>query len=246
MISVTTPRPHVALITLSRPERRNALDLPGFRALAAAWRTTVAGGDGVPPARVVVVTGDRDFSSGADLHTFADDVARALRGGEPHDQLWADVHGAILRDVVVPVPVVAAVEGVCMGAGMELVGATDIRIAAESATFALPEVRHGFIASGGSVARLPRQLGYAAAMQVLLTGARFGSARLSDWGFLSEVVPDGQALSRALDVAEAIAAHPPAAVAAIKRAVGEGLRGTLTEAYAIEARVSDELLGRAG
>jgi enoyl-CoA hydratase len=189
-----------------------------------------------------VVTGGRDFSSGADLGTFPTDVAAALRGGEPPEQLWGDVHGALLRDVVLPVPVIAAVVGLCLGAGMELVGATDIRIAGASAQFALPEVRHGFIASGGSVARLPRQIGYAAALQVMLTGARFSTEQMRQYGFVSEVVPDGSALDRALAVAEQIAGNSAAALAAVKRAVGEGIRGTLAEAFAIEARVSDELL----
>ncbi|GIH06699.1 putative enoyl-CoA hydratase [Rhizocola hellebori] len=238
MINLSTPREHVALITLQRPERRNALDLNGFRALADAWRSIAAN---TPEIRVAVVTGGSDFSSGADLGSFASDVAAALRGGEPPQQLWGDVHHALLRDIIMPVPVVAAIEGHCLGAGMELVGATDIRIAAASAGFALPEVRHGFMASGGSVARLPRQIGYAAAMQVLLTGARFGAERMREWGFVSEVVADGSALQRALEVAEQIAQNSPVAVAAVKHAVGEGLRGSLAEAFEIETRISDGL-----
>ncbi len=241
MIDLTRPRPHVALVTLRRPERRNALDLAGFRALAEAWRSIAANTEEI---RVAVVTGESGFSSGADLGSFAGDVAAALRGGEPPEQLWGDVHHALLRNIIMPVPVVAAIEGHCLGAGMELVGATDIRIASASAGFALPEVRHGFMASGGSVARLPRQIGYAAAMQVLLTGARFGAERMREWGFVSEVVPDGTALERALEVAEQIAANSPVAVTAIKRAVGEGVRGSLAEAFEVESRVSDALFAR--
>jgi enoyl-CoA hydratase len=244
VITLSAPRPHVVLITLHRPERRNALDLAGFRALAAAWRTIAGGGGGGggDDVRVAVVAGGRDFSSGADLGSFPNDVAAALRGGEPPTKLWGDIFGALLRDVVMPLPVVAAIEGLCLGAGMELVGATDIRIAGSSAAFALPEVRHGFMASGGSVARLPRQIGYAAAMQVMLTGARFPSERMREWGFVSEVVPDGSALDRALEVAEQVATNSPVALAAVKRAVGEGLRGTLAQAFEVEARIADELL----
>ncbi|MDA0633597.1 enoyl-CoA hydratase/isomerase family protein [Nonomuraea sp. MCN248] len=236
MIQVSEPRPRVRLVTLDRPARRNALDLAGFRALAAAWRSAPAG------TGAVVVTGGSDFSSGADLATFSGDVAAAIRGGEPAADVWADVHHALLRDVVLEVPVLAAIEGVCFGAGMELAGAADIRIAGRSALFALPEVRHGFIASGGSVARLPRQIGYPAAMQVMLTGERFGAERMREWGFVGEVVPEGAALDRALDLAELIAGHPAVAVCGIKRAVGEGVRGTLADAYGIESRVSDEVL----
>ncbi|WP_433377926.1 enoyl-CoA hydratase/isomerase family protein [Streptosporangium sp. CA-115845] len=237
MIDLSEPRPHVALVTLDRPARRNALDLAGFRELAAAWREVAASG-----VRVAVVTGGADFSSGADLATFSDDVAAALRGGESATDLWADVHFALLRDAVLAIPVVAAIEGICFGAGMELVGATDIRVAAESARFCLPEVRHGFIASGGSVARLPRQIGYPAAMQVLLTGERFDATRMREWGFVGEVVPDGSAIERALEIAERIAANAPEAVRGVKRAVGEGLRGTLAQAFEIESRVSEEVL----
>jgi enoyl-CoA hydratase len=93
------------------------------------------------------------------------------------------------------------------------------------------------------VARLPRQIGYAAAMQVLLTGGRFAADRMREWGFVSEVVPDGTARDRALDLAAEIAAHPPVAVRAVKRAVGEGLRGTLADAFAVEKRIADEVLG---
>jgi enoyl-CoA hydratase len=235
MITVSEPRPGVRLVTLDRPARRNALDLAGFRALAAAWREAAEG------AAAAVVTGVRDFSSGADLATFSGDVAAAIRGGEPAGDVWADVHHALLRDVVLEIPVVAAIEGICFGAGMELAGAADIRIAGESAVFALPEVRHGFMASGGSVARLPRQIGYPAAMQVMLTGERFGAERMREWGFVGEVVPDGTALDRALDLAGLIAGHPRGAVRAIKRAVGEGVRGSLADAYEIETRVSAAL-----
>jgi enoyl-CoA hydratase len=238
VIEVSSPSPHITVIRINRPERRNAFNLAGFRALAEAWRTVARAND----VRAVVITGERDFSSGADLRDFPADVAEAVRRGEDPERVWGDVHHAVLRDVVLPVPVIAAIEGLCLGGGMELVGATDIRIAGASASFALPEVRHGYIPSGGSIARLPRQIGYAAAMQVMLTGARFGAEQMRAYGFVSEVVPDGTSLARALEIAEQIAQNAPAAVAAVKRAVGEGIRGTLADAYAVEARVADEVL----
>ena len=243
MIELSRPRPHVVQVTIARGERRNALTLAGFRELAAAWREVAEGG-----ARACVVTGGADFSSGADLAGFAAELRDASGGGGGGGggggkDVWAAINAAVLRDADLAVPVVAAVEGVCMGAGMELVGATDVRIAGESAVFALPEVRHGFIASGGSVARLPRQIGYAAAMQVLLTGARFGAADMRDRGFVSEVVPDGTALDRALEVAEQIAANDPRAVAAVKRVVAETMRGSLADAHAAETREFRALTG---
>src|SRR5215831_18392019 len=157
MITTTKPAAGVMLIAIDGQRRRNALDLEGFRALAAAWRALEASDE----ARVGVVTGNgTDFCSGADLSSIGADMAAAARRGDPGAGIWGDVHAAVLRGVALTKPVVSAVEGVCFGAGMELVGASDIRIAGESARFALPEVRHGVIASGGSLARLARQIAY--------------------------------------------------------------------------------------
>jgi enoyl-CoA hydratase len=239
VIVTATPAPGVLMISIAGQRRRNALDLDAFRALAAAWRDLEASDD----ARVGVVTGNgTDFCSGADLSSIGADIAGAARAGHPGASIWRDVHGAVLRDVALTKPVVSAVEGVCFGAGMELVGATDIRIAGESARFALPEVRHGVIASGGSLARLARQIAYAPAMQILLTGAEASAARMAGLGFLNEVVADGRALERALAVAVAIAGNAPEAVRATKAAVSSGLATDLAGAYAIEDRISRQIL----
>lgn len=239
MISTTRPAPGVLMISIDGHRRRNALDLDTLRALAAAWRALEASDD----ARVGVVTGNgTDFSSGADLTSIGPDMAAAARGGDSGASIWHDVHGAVLRNVTLAKPVISAVEGICFGAGMELVGATDIRIAGESARFALPEVRHGVIASGGSLARLARQIPYGPAMQILLTGAEVSAARMLQLGFVNDVVADGQAAGRALAVARAIADNAPAAVRATKRAVTTGLATDLDGAYAIEAQISREIL----
>ena len=239
MITTTKPAAGVLMIAIEGHRRRNALDLTAFRALAAAWRTLEDSED----ARVGVVTGNgTDFCSGADLSSIGPDIADAARRGDPGASIWRDVHGAVLRNVVLTKPVVSAVEGVCFGAGMELVGATDIRIAGESARFALPEVRHGVIASGGSLARLARQIAYGPAMQILLTGAEVSAARMAELGFVNEVVADGQARDRALAIASTVADNAPVAVRATKRAVASGLATDLEEAYEIEDRISREIL----
>lgn len=239
VITTTRPAAGVLMIAIEGRRRRNALDLDAFRALAAAWRELEASDE----ARVGVVTGNgSDFCSGADLSSIGADIAGAARRGDSGASIWRDVHGAVLRNVALTKPVVSAVEGVCFGAGMELVGATDIRIAGESARFALPEVRHGVIASGGSLARLARQIAYGPAMQILLTGAEFSAARMAELGFVNEVVPDGQASERALAIARTVAGNAPAAVRATKRAVVSGLATDLQGAYAIEDRISREIL----
>jgi enoyl-CoA hydratase len=237
VITTTQPAAGVMMIAIGGQRRRNALDLDGFRELAAAWRALEESDE----ARVGVVTGNgTDFCSGADLSSIGADMAAAASRGETG--IWGDVHGAVLRDVALTKPVVSAVEGVCFGAGMELVGATDIRIAGASARFALPEVRHGVIASGGSLARLARQIAYGPAMQILLTGAEVGAARLAELGFLNEVVADGRAAERALAIAAVVAGNAPEAVRATKRAVASGLATDLEEAYRIEDRISREIL----
>lgn len=239
MITTTKPAAGVLKITIEGVRRHNALDLDAFRALAAAWRDLEAWED----ARVGLVTGNgTDFSSGADLSSIGSAIAQAVRSGHSAASVWGDVHGAVLRNTGLTKPVVSAVEGICFGAGMELVGATDIRIAGESARFALPEVRHGVIASGGSLVRLPRQIAYAHAMQILLTGAEVSAARMAELGFVNEVVADGTALERALGVARTIADNAPAAVRATKSAVTSGLGTDLAGAYAIEDRISREIL----
>jgi crotonobetainyl-CoA hydratase len=239
MITTTSPSPGILLIAIGGTRRRNAMDLEAFQALAAAWRELERSDD----VRVGVVTGNgTDFCSGADLSSIGFAITRAVRDGQSAASVWGDIHGAVLREVALTKPVVSAVEGVCFGAGMELVGATDIRIAGESARFALPEVRHGVIASGGSLVRLPRQIAYAPAMQILLTGAEVSAARMAELGFVNEVVADGHARERALAVARAVAANAPMAVRATKRAVTSGLGTDLAGAYAIEDQISREIL----
>jgi enoyl-CoA hydratase len=229
----------VLLIAIEGTRRRNALGLGAFRELAAAWEKLERAGD----ARVAVVTGNgTDFSSGADLSSIGSGIAQVVRDGHSAASVWRDIHDAILRNVAVTKPVISAVEGICFGAGMELVGATDIRVAGSSARFALPEVRHGVIASGGSLARLPRQISYAPAMQILLTGAEVSAARMAELGFVSEVVADGDAVKRALAIARIVAGNAPMAVRATKRAVTSGLAGCLQQAYAIEDEASREIL----
>jgi enoyl-CoA hydratase len=239
VITTTMPVAGVLMIAIDRQRRHNALDLAAFRALAAAWKALEASDE----ARVGVVTGNgTDFCSGADLSSIGRDIAGAARAGDSGASIWRDIHDAVLRNVALTKPVVSAVEGVCFGAGMELVGATDIRIAGESARFALPEVRHGVIASGGSLARLARQIGFAPAMQILLTGTEVSAARMAELGFVNEVVADGQAGERALAIAATVAGNAPTAVRATKRAVTSGLATDLEGAYAIEDQISREIL----
>ena len=113
-------------------------------------------------------------------------------------------------------PIIAAVNGYCLGGGMTLLLATDIRIAAEHASFGLSEVKRGVIAGNGGTQRVLSQLPYAIAMEVLLTGDRFDAATAERWGLVNRVVPAAELMETAMDYAERIAANAPLAVQAAK------------------------------
>ena len=145
------------------------------------------------------------------------------------DDPWAarfkqdkDLHWkALLRSYRLKKPLVAAVEGTAVGGGTEILQATDVRVASESAKFGLTEARWGLFPLGGSTVRLRRQIPYTQAMEILLTGKTFPAAEALRIGLVGRVVPEGQALVEARRVAEQIAQNGPLAVQAIKRSVQE-------------------------
>ena len=162
---------HIALVTIDRPERKNSLDLHHFRDLAAAWRDFRDDDD----LWVAVVTGvDGCFMAGADLKDYVPQITELstrISSGEVTEIdgcKLTDGTEAVLRNVDLYKPVVAAIDGPCVAGGMEMLGGIDIRIASERATFGVLEPRHGLFAGGGTTARLPRQVPFAAAMEFLL------------------------------------------------------------------------------
>jgi enoyl-CoA hydratase len=232
---------HVVCITIDRPQARNALDLEHFDALARAWRRF---GDD-PDAWVAVVTGvERNFMAGADLKTFIPEVTRlqkkikAGEGGEDDLTMLRSATDAVLRNVKLYKPVVAAINGPCVAGGMEMLGGVDIRIATEHASFGVLEPARGLFAGGGTTARLPRQLGYPAAMEFLLTAERFSADDALRMGLLNRVVPEESLLDEARDFARRIAKNAPLAVQGTKESVVCGLLGDLKAAYKIEQEVS--------
>lgn len=222
-------RGHIALITIGRPEKRGAMNAAGYTALAAAWRRVEA----TPSVRVAVLTGTgRSFCAGSDLGEFVPTVT----GERAESDLASDGAYAVLRDVEFPKPIVMAVGGPAMGSGFEMMLAADIRIASHEASFGLPEVKRGLFSGGGSSVRLPRQIPYALAMEILLTGRRFGPEEALACGFINRIVSHEILLREAMATARMIAENSPAAVQATKRSALEGLRGCLAEAYAAEQR----------
>ncbi|NYT25341.1 enoyl-CoA hydratase/isomerase family protein [Alcaligenaceae bacterium] len=199
---------HVAVITINRPERHNALDAEHYEALSEAWVRVRDDQD----IRCAVVTGagEKSFSTGADLKTWIGRRADAC-------EMWLTQRNPLLnRGLEVWKPVIAAVNGYCLGGGMTLLLATDIRIAVDHAEFGVPEVCRGVIPANGGTQRLLAQLPHAVGMEMLLTGRRFGAETAARWGLVNEVVSAGRLLDTALEHARRIAANAPLAVQAAK------------------------------
>jgi len=226
---------HTAVVTFDRPDRHNALTpammAGGARALRAADR------DEAVRAAVVTGAGEEAFCAGADL---GETIPEAT-GDHP------DVHPGeddlFFRHERLDLPVVAAVNGLCVAGGMEFLQATDVRIAAESARFGLQEPRWGIAPVAGSHSRLPAQIPYCEAMRFLLTGDLFPASHAREAGLVNEVVPDGEALARAHEVADSITRNSPHAVARIKEAVQRCYNRRPGEAFRIEHDVAMAVFG---
>src|SRR5215207_236285 len=176
----------IARITINRPERLNAMDAEHYTLLSQAW--TRVRDD--PAIRVAVITGagQKSFSTGADLKTF---ISRPPELSE----MWLTQRDPLLnRGLEVWKPVIAAVNGFCIGGGVTLLLATDIRIAAEHATFGLAEVKRGIVAANGGTQRLLSQVPYAIGMEMLLTGDSFDAATAQRWGLVNNVVAAAEVL----------------------------------------------------
>lgn len=224
----------VLTITIDRPEARNSLDLPHFAALAEAWVAFRDDDD----LWVAVVTGVDDvFCVGADLKRFVPAVTERIDGLAAGDagtfaEFPADVAlTAVLREFPLYKPVVAAVNGTCAAGGMEMLLGTDIRIAAEDAVFCVSEPRRGLFPGGGTTVRLPRQIGYARAMELLLLAEPMGAQEAYEAGIVNRVVPREQVLKEAHALAERVLRNAPLAVRHTKQSVLDGLRLPLAEAF---------------
>lgn len=224
---------HVVVVTMDRPEVRNALSADMLVGMASAWAYVSA----EPEVRVAILTGAHGtFCAGADLKamgqpsTDPEVQARASRIANYH---WK----GLLREDPPAKPVISAVEGHAVAGGTELLVGTDLRIAAESATLGLFEAKRALFPMGGSAIRLPRQIPYCHAMDLLLTGRPVSAAEALSMGLVNRVVPDGRALEAALELAADVAASGPLAVQAILRAYRDTLGMPEPEAF----KVADEL-----
>ena len=199
---------HVATITINRPERMNAMDTEHYDALSAAWIRVRDD----PDIRVAIVTGagDKSFSAGADLKSFV--------GAQPplSELLLTQKNQILNRGLEVWKPVVAAVNGYCLGGGMTLLLATDLRVAAEHATFSVAEVKRGVFPANGGTQRIAQQFPHAIAMELLLLGDSIDAQTALRWGLVNRVVKAGDLMDTARDFAHRLARNAPLAVQSAK------------------------------
>jgi enoyl-CoA hydratase len=229
----------VLVVTMNRPKARNALSPSMLVGMSDAWVELDSNDD----LRCAVLTGaGGHFCAGMDL--------KALSGDDgvenPHADRWADdpdLHWtALLRHHRLRKPLIAAVEGVAVAGGTEILQAAHVRVAGESATFGLFEARRGLFPLGGSTVRLPRQIGYTNALEMLLTGRSYSAAEAKEIGLIGHVVPDGTALDRALSIAEMICANAPLSVEAILRSVHEAADVSESDGLARELEIGWPIL----
>jgi enoyl-CoA hydratase len=235
---------HIVTITINRPEARNSLDMEHFFQLRSAWDRFGEDDD----AFVAVITGvGQDFCVGADLKTYIPQITalsqKMQEGGvaEIDGYRLDDGMKAVLRGTKLYKPIIAAVNGNCVAGGMEMLGGTDLRVASDTATFGVMEPKRGLFAGGGTTVRLPRQIPYPAAMELLLCADRVPAQRAYEMGLLNEVCRPADLMERAFDYARRITANGPFAVRKTKESVLRGLATDMGAAYKIESEISREV-----
>lgn len=234
----------VLLLTMNRPAARNALSPEMLVRLAGAWREFRESKD--THVAILTGTGHEDFCAGGDLKLTMPLVTGARKPESEWDhRLLGDLTAftdAILRGFELYKPVIAAVNGSALGGGTEMTNACDLRVAVDGAVFGTPEAKVGLLPGGGSISRLPRQVPYAKAMEMLLVGSTFSASEALEMGLLNYVVPRDELLPKAFELAEKLAANGPLAVRKIKEGVVRSSGLPLDRAYEIENEVSAAVL----
>jgi enoyl-CoA hydratase len=211
--------PGVALVTIDRPDARNALTFALLAELADTLETLDRDGD----VRAIVLTGagERAFAAGADIVELAEQTPERL-AAEGHFEAWD-------RISAIGLPVIAAVRGYALGGGCELAMSCDLIVAGDDAQFGQPEIRIGVMPGAGGTQRLTRAIGQARAMEMILTGRMLPAEEALAAGLVSRVVPAGDTLDSAVELADSIAGMPPVAVRAAKAAVRSAAELPLSE-----------------
>ena len=216
---------HVAIITLNRPEAMNALD-PETQTLLAKIYQTIREDDNV---RVVILTGagDRAFCAGADLK-------KTMPPKESFAQLTYGKDSGGIGQSMTDKPVIAAINGVAVGGGLELAMRCDLRITVDTAKLGLTEARVGSIPGGGGTQRLPRLVGLTNALMLLMTAEPISADDALRIGLVNKVVPREELMSTCMAIAEKIAGNAPLSVRAVKRLAYQGMNMTLEQGLEAE------------
>jgi enoyl-CoA hydratase/carnithine racemase len=241
---LTEVRDFIAIVTLNRPAIHNVVNPEMLCRLADAWRELDADRD----VRVVILTGagDNAFSVGADLGR----LTPLLTGARPPDDEWdrrflaeSQLNDtAMLRgEFVFSKPVIAAIKGYCYAGAMELMTATHIRVASDTASFALQETKWALAPTRGSLARLPDQIPYCKVMELFLTARPIDAHEALRWGLVNYVVPPNEVMAKAVELAGFIAANGPLAIRRTIEGVRRCVGRTLPERYQIEDEIFVEL-----
>ena len=239
-MSIRTERDgNVLIVTIDRPEARNALSLEMGRQLCGVWETFRDDAD----LRVAILTGagDAAFSAGADLK----EVGPYYRSMTPVERRERGERepglGGITRNLDPGKPIVAAINGACLAGGLELALACDVRVAAEHATFGLPEVRWGIMPGAGGTQRLPRTIPFGLAMEMLLTGDPIDAQTALRFGLVNRVVPLDGLLDEAKAMAERIAKNAPLSLQAVRAAARRGMHLSLEDGLRLEQFYAEPL-----
>jgi enoyl-CoA hydratase/carnithine racemase len=227
-IRVTAHGRHVAIVTIDNQPRLNAMTRAMMGELARRWDELESG-----PCRCIVLTGagSRAFCAGADI---SGDLSASVETARV-------VSHALLKYDAYAKPIVAAVNGDCVGGGVELLLATDIRAAAPHARFGLPEVKWSIYPFGGATVKLPQQIGHVHAMDLLLTGRLIDAAEAARLGLINRVVPAEGLMDWALETADQIAAHSPSAVQAVKRQISATIADHVRSREPMEQELGDRV-----
>ncbi|WP_410654668.1 crotonase/enoyl-CoA hydratase family protein [Amycolatopsis sp. lyj-112] len=221
---------HTLVVTMNRPEARNALSGEMLGIMVEAWNRV----DEDDEIRCCVLTGAGGaFCAGADL--------KSMSKNSPSDSFEKGTFDpsrieGLLKGRRLTKPLIAAVEGPAIAGGTEILQGTDIRVAGESAKFGVSEARWSLFPMGGSAVRLPRQIPYTVAADLLLTGRHIKAAEALEIGLIGHVVPDGEALAKALELAGLIAANGPLAVRAILKTMRDTEGMHEEEAFKLDAQ----------
>ncbi len=224
---------HVATITIDREKALNSIDLDTWSELSEAIKRLNDEKDSW--VGIITGAGEKSFCAGADLRTT---IPRLI--DNPNNNPYEEPP-TIWRGQTSIKPLIAAINGMALGGGLEIVLACDLRVAAEHATFGSPEVKLGFIPGWGGTQRLPRQLPWAIASQICLTGDPITAKEALQYGLINKIVTSNTVIEEAQKIAQTLCQRGPLAINAAKRAMEEGMQMTLNQGLELEHELFDEL-----